>query len=46
MTNLIITFGYIALVTLVLGTLVYALYTFAPRIANFIKAFIKWHFHD
>lgn len=40
--DLIIAFGYIALVVLVLGTLVY----FAPVIADFIKSFIKWHFHD
>jgi len=42
MTNLIISLAWITLVTLVLGTLVYI----APKIADFIKAFIRWHFHD
>lgn len=38
----ILTFGYIALVTLAFGALAYGLYALAP----IVKAFIKWHFHD
>ena len=46
MTNLIIALGWIALVTLVLAPIVYCVYTFAPKVVDFVKSFIKWHFHD
>lgn len=39
--DLIITLGYIALVTLVVGTLAYL----APKALNFVKSFVKWNLH-
>ena len=46
MIDLIITLGWFALITLAVGVLAYALYTFTPMIVDFVKAFIKLHSHD
>lgn len=37
--DFIVTFGFIALVILTLGTLVYL----APKAIDFVKSVIKWH---
>ena len=44
--NAIISLVIIALIVLVLVPTVYALYIFAPKVIDFVKSFIKWHFHD
>lgn len=44
--NAIISLTIIALIVLVLVPTMYALYTLVPKVIDFVKSFIKWHFHD
>ena len=44
--NAIISLVIIALIVLVLVPTMYALYTLVPKVIDFVKSFVKWHFHD